>query len=105
MIGDAKDVIMEDLWDWDKVAGTNAGGEPVSGAEHYDYFKKNLWFDFGKSIWSKHRSAFQYNVKYIHNEIMKPFRVSIPQYAECIHEMYDLYKYLPFPSKKGDMYD
>ena len=30
MIVEANHVIIEDLWDWDKVTGTNYDGEPAS---------------------------------------------------------------------------
>ena len=36
---------------------------------------------------------------------MKPFRVRIIQYAEHVHDMQDLDKYLPQPSIKGKGYD
>ena len=51
-------------------------------------------------MWRKHRSNFQDNVKYTHNDIVKIFRVWIIQYAERVHEMHDLSKYLPPPSMK-----
>ena len=56
-------------------------------------------------MWRKHRSIFQYHVKYIHNDILKTFRFVILQYSECIREMHDLAKYLPPPSKKEDEYN
>ena len=56
-------------------------------------------------MWRKHRSNFQDHVKYIHNEILKPFIVGIIQYADHIHEMHDIGKYLPPSSMKGQEYD
>ena len=53
----------------------------------------------------KHRSIFQYHNKYIHNEIVKPLRVIIIEYAERVGEMYDLTKYLPPPSTKGRYFE
>ena len=32
-------------------------------------------FDLGKSMWKKHSSVFQDHDKYIHNDIVKHFRV------------------------------
>ena len=52
-------------------------------------------------MWKKHRSVIQDHVKYIHNDIVKPFRFGILQYSERVHEMHNLAKYLPPPSKKG----
>ena len=56
-------------------------------------------------MWLKQRYYFQDHVKNIHNETVKPFRCSILQYGKCIHDMHELYRYLPTPSKKGDMVD
>ena len=56
-------------------------------------------------MWINHRSSFQYHVKYIHYDILKPFSVSILQYAECVRQMHELDKYLTPPSNKGDIYD
>ena len=61
----------------------------------------------GKIMWWKHWSNFKDNVKYIHNDVAKPFRVSILQYNELANEMNELAKYFtPHhpPSKKYDMY-
>ena len=52
-------------------------------------------------MWRKHRSVFYDHVKYIHNDIAKPFRLGIIQYAEYIREMHDIAKYLPPPFEEG----
>ena len=52
-------------------------------------------------IWKKHQCVFQDNVKYIRNDIVKPFQVGIIQYTERVHDMHDLAKYLPPPLTKG----
>ena len=59
----------------------------------------------GKIMWREHCSVFQDHVKYAHNDIVKPFRVVILHYAERVHKMHYLDKFLPPPSKKGDAYD
>ena len=41
-------------------------------------------------------------MKYIHNYIVKPFKVKILRYAKRVSEMHDLAKYLPPPLMKGD---
>ena len=56
-------------------------------------------------MWRKHWITFQYHVKYIHNDIVKPFRFSIPHYSECARKMHNLAKYLPPPSMTGGEYD
>ena len=103
--GADKTVTMEHLWNWDKVDGRDAEGDPTSGAENCTYFEKELWFELGKSMWMKHRSLFQDHVKYIHNDIVNPLRSGILQDAEHISEMHDIAKFLPPPPKKGDEYD
>ena len=54
-----------------------------------------MWFDLGKNMWRKYRSTFQDHSKYIHNYIVKSFRISILQYDECVYDVHDLTKYLP----------
>ena len=46
-------------------------------------------------MWRKHRSVYQDHMKYICNHIVKPFKFKILRYAERVHEMHDLAKYLP----------
>ena len=41
-------------------------------------------------------------MKYVRNDIVKPFKVKIIRYAERVREMHDLDKYLPPPSMKGE---
>ena len=50
----------------------------------------------------KHRSIYQDHIKYIWNDIVKPFKVKIIRYAERVNEMHDLAKYLLPPSMKGE---
>ena len=52
-------------------------------------------------MWNRHQSIYQGHVKYIHNDIVKPFRVVILQYAERVYEIHNLSKYLPPPSMNG----
>ena len=96
---------MEDLWYWAKVDTIDGSGYPISGSDRCAYFQKELWFELVNIMWSKHRSTFQDHDKYIHNDIVKPFRVVILQYAERVCEMHDLAKYLPPPLTKGQEYN
>ena len=41
-------------------------------------------------------------MKYVTNDIVKPFKFKILRYTKRMHEMHDLAKYLPPPSIKGD---
>ena len=54
-------------------------------------------------MWRKHHNTFLDHVKYIHNDIVKPFRTRILQCAECVRNIHDLSKYMhPTPKKGGD---
>ena len=56
-------------------------------------------------MWRKHRSIFHDHVGYIHIYIVNPFKVVIIQYYERVCDIYDLAKYLPPFSMKGQEYD
>ena len=43
-------------------------------------------------MWTNHNITFQDYVKYIHNYIVKPFRVVILQNAKRVHTMHNLAK-------------
>ena len=96
---------MEKFWIWDKVDAIYGGKNIFTGMERCAYFEKDLWFELVNSMWCNHRSNFQDHVKYIHNDIVNPFRVGIIQYAERILEINNLYKYLHPPSMKHGKYD
>ena len=72
---------MEQFWTWSKVDAIDGSGDPISGSERCTYFDKELWLKLGNIMFKKHRSTFQGHVKYTNNEIVKPFRVGIIQYA------------------------
>ena len=58
-----------------------------------------------KLMWRSHRGVFHDDLKYICNDIVKPFRVRIIYYVERVQEMHELVKHLPPPSMKGDCYE
>ena len=41
-------------------------------------------------------------MKYVQNDIVKPFKVKILCHAKRVHDMHDLEKYLHPPSMKGE---
>ena len=45
-------------------------------------------------MWRKHQSVYQDNMKYVRNDIVKPFRVKILRYAKRVREMHELAKQL-----------
>ena len=55
-------------------------------------------------MWKKYQILCQNHIKYIHNDIVISFWVGILRYAERVHEMNDLDKYLPQPSMKKESY-
>ena len=96
-------MIVGQFWTWSKVYVRDTDGyPPISRVDCCTYFYKDLWFELGKSIWRKHRSIFQDHVKYMHNDVVNPFRVGILHYSEHILDMHYLTNVLPPPSKKGD---
>ena len=105
MLGEAKDVRMENFWNWYKMEVTGADEYPVGGSERCNGFEKDIWLKLEKSMLQKHRSTFQNNVKYIHNYIVKPFRVIILHYSKSTHKIHELYKQLHIPFKEGKMYN
>ena len=56
-------------------------------------------------MWRKHRRVYQYHLKYVSNDIVKPFCVSILQYVKYVREMHDLEKYPPPHSIKVKIYE
>ena len=96
---------MESFQFWDKSHGFDSGGDMISGKYCCEEFQKYLRLNGGKCTWKKHWYAFQDHVKYINNNIVKPFRVKILQQDKFVCEMHDLSKYLTLSSNKGDIFD
>ena len=86
---------MDQFWTWAKLDLRNAARETIIGAYHCTYFEKELCFKLGKSMCRNHRSVFQFHVKDMHNDVMRPVIVGILHYADCVHYIHDLAKYLP----------
>ena len=53
-------------------------------------------------MWKKHHSVYQDHMKYVCNDIVKPFKVKILRYAKRVRDMNDLLKYLTPPSMNGE---
>ena len=68
-------------------------------------FKKYIWFELRNSMWRKHGIVFLDHLKYICNEIVKPFCVGILHHAERVQEMHELAKNLSTPLMKGNGYE
>ena len=97
MLVKVKYVTMEKFWTWAKLDGLDSYRTAYSDADRCIDFEKDIWFELGKRMWKKHWRVFQDHVIYIHNDITKPFRIGILQYANSVREMHNLEKYLPPP--------
>ena len=56
----------------------------------------------GEMNMEKYWSVYQDHMKYVHNDIVKTFKVKIIRYTNRVREMHDLEKYLSLPSMKGE---
>ena len=63
-------------------------------------FDRDIWFELGGSTWKKNWRVYHDYVKYIRNDIVKPFRVVIIKYNELVRNMHNLAKYFPPPLMK-----
>ena len=104
-LGDLKEIYTEEFWNWDKSDGIENYWNSYLVLDKCAESKKELWLDLGKCTWSKHRGIFQDHLKYIRNDIVKPFCVGIICYAERVQEMHDIEKYLPPSSMKSEIFD
>ena len=103
-IGDPKGLSADDFWTWAKSDGLVYDRDSYRIMYNFVKFEKEIWFKLVKDMWRKHRSIFQDYLKYIRNNIVKPFCVRICCYAYRVQDMYDLAKNLPPPSMKGNGY-
>ena len=53
-------------------------------------------------MWEKHQIVYQDRMKYVYNDIVKPFKVKILCNAKRVRDMHELAKYLHPPSMKGE---
>ena len=91
----------EDFWTWEKTYITGYDGDDYLAWDKCVYFERELWFQLGKCMWRNHWSVYQDHIKYVCNDIVKPFKVKILHYAKRVREMHDQAKYLPPLSMKG----
>ena len=56
-------------------------------------------------MWRKHRNVYRDHLKYICNDIVRPFHVGILRYDERVQHMHDLVKHLPPPLINGNVYE
>ena len=92
----------EDFWTWANIYTTGYDGHPFLSRDKCVDFKREIWFELGKYMWRKNRSVYQDHMKYIRNDIVKPFKVKILRYANRVRDMNDLEKYPTPPSINGE---
>ena len=52
-------------------------------------------------MWENRHSVFGNHLRYIHNEIIKPYNVMIVEYYECMYEILDIFQYIYSPNSKS----
>ena len=92
-----KGLFTEDFWNRDHSDWIVYDGNAYLGLGKSIDFEKEIWFELGKAMWRKHQSVNQDHLKYIHNDIVKPFHVGVLCYADLIQGMHNLVNHLPPP--------
>ena len=83
-IGKLAGLSTEDFWTWANTDTKAYDRHPFLARDKCVNFERELWFEFGKCMWRKNRSVYQYHMKYICNDTVKPFKVKFPRYAERV---------------------
>ena len=81
---------MDNLWKFDEANGQDDDRNSISGRERCIGIECYIWFHLVKSLWKKHRSFFNKHLRYVTNDIHKPFKVTILYYSEHINEIFEL---------------
>ena len=55
-------------------------------------YERELWFDLVKCMWRKYQTVYLDRMKYVRNDILKPFKVKILRYAKRVQKMHELGK-------------
>ena len=82
-----KYVIIKYIWNWENQYRLAANRYGICVIDYFKESDQELRFGLGKSKWKKYQSKFHDYVKYIHNNIQKPFMVGILHYTRSIIEM------------------
>ena len=95
----------EEFWTWSKSDGLSYDGDAYLVMNKFVGFKKDIWFKLVNHMWRKQLSVFKGHLKYIFNNIVKPFCVRIFSYTERAQEMHELANHLPPLLIKGEIFD
>ena len=102
-LGEITGLSKKDFWTRANTDTTRYDGHDYLARDKCVDSKRDLWLELEKCMWRKHRSVYQDHIYYVCKYSVKPFKVKILCYAERIRDMYDLDKYLPPPSMKGEI--
>ena len=83
-LGNLSRVSTEDFWTWEKSDTIRYDGHAYLAINNCVDFERELWFELVKCMWRKHRSVYQYHMKYVRNDTVKPFKVKILR-ARCMN--------------------
>ena len=92
-LGDVKAIFTEQLWTWDNSDWLAYEGYAYLGFDKCVDFEKYIWFEW-ESACGGITNFFQYHLKYICNDIVKPLRVGIIRYTDHVQYMQHLTKHL-----------
>ena len=81
---------MKEFWRFSKADDQDDDAYLITGEACYKCFECELWFELGKSICKKNHSVFKDHVRYILNNIQKPYKARIFHYDERLREVFKL---------------
>ena len=85
-LGELTGLSAEDFWTWEKIDTMGCYGHDYLAVDKCVEFERELWFKLWKCMWRKHRSVYQYHMKYVCNDIVKPFKAKIIRYSQRLRE-------------------
>ena len=91
-LGELAGLSAESFYTWAKTDTAGYDGHPFLARDKCVNFESYLWFELWKYMCRKHQGIYQDHIKYIFNDIVKPFKVKILRYAKRVKDMHDLAK-------------
>ena len=64
----------------------------MTGEEHCANFERHIYYKIGKIIWHDHGSVYEEQLKYLQNDICKPYKYSMIQYTERVRDLFEILK-------------
>ena len=75
---------MNNFWYWSKKEGIRYDGHDCLVIDRCVNFKRSIWFELEECMWRNHWRIYQEHLRYVCNDIVKPFRVIILPYVEIV---------------------